>query len=123
MIEIQPHFLYHPKEIATVLGRRCYEQLRANGLQSLSGWCIGEKIIESFLRALARKTSRSIASQNEEGYETGCEEEITEDDFLERPLQFVLENPRPDNLESQLQDFQRRTERVQKISANVSPRN
>jgi len=114
MIEISPNTLYRPEDIEKMMGRFCLEKLRANGLRALAGWYLGEKILDCYQRAIAQKTAQRVASKKGGSNETGCEEEIKEDDFSERPPQFVLEKPQSNDLKSQLQEFQRQTEREQK---------
>ena len=63
MIKIFPNTLYRPKDIKKTLGRRCLGHLRANGLRALWGWYLGEKILDSFRRAIAQKDSQRVPSK------------------------------------------------------------
>ncbi len=64
--EIQPNRLYRGSELEALLGRRCVELLRQNGLRAVADWYLGETILEAFRHAVASKGRQRVLPERNE---------------------------------------------------------
>ena len=124
MFEINPNALYPIRDIEDSLGRRCLERLRGAGLTALSGFYLGENILDSLRRAVAEKSRQRVPVRKGERTDerTGHKEVTMETGVIsEGSVQPIPKRMRPDDLGSQLQEFNRRTSR--KVFAKTVPSN
>lgn len=62
-VDIYPERLYRPSEIERLLGRRCLEALRKEGLRATGGWYSGKMILDFFVRAAESRSRQRVPEE------------------------------------------------------------
>ena len=102
--ELHEQRFYRPKEIESLLGRRCVDILRQNGLRAVGGWYLGQTVLDSFRRACEGKFRQRVPEERKVTFETehAEQEEVGQNHDPER-LQSLREHHGSKSLSSQVE--------------------
>ena len=64
--EILPNRMYRAVELEEMLGKRCIQTLRQAGLRAISGWYLGQIVIDSFKCAWQMKKCQRVPAGKED---------------------------------------------------------
>lgn len=59
-VDLIPNRFYRPAEAERLLGRRCIEALRAEGLRTVGRWYLGQSLLEYFTRAVDSRSCQRV---------------------------------------------------------------